>query len=301
LLAYWIYNYLEKQDKSVHFRFIGASDGSASVESLVRSLLNELKNAGKIQSEIPADPIDMLNNITPFLSEAGKKEKIIIVLDALNQLDTGMTDLRWIPAVLPEGVKLVVSFKRGDEATESYYNELAKKSLMILHDVRPFKDLGERKALVTTYLEQYFKELDDSRLNAFVQADGAENPLFLKAALSELRVLGVYNDLNEVIRSRFGITPISAFNATLDRMEHDSAYTKLSPTETLPHIFGWIAHSRYGLSVDELTDLLLSEKLANNSADAKDAIHLIFRQLVHFWRSATGVWISFLKVSKSQR
>jgi len=279
LLAHFIDTFTAKDSESLHYRFIGGSDDSVSVERLIRSLLNELKEAGKLISAAPADTNDMMNQLPGLLAEAGGNGKTILVIDALNQLESGMSYLNWIPTELPEGVKMVVSFKRGEESNENG---------MAFYSVKPFDSVADRKALVSTYLEQYFKELDEPRIQALVTSDGAENPLFLKAALSELRVFGVHNDLAEVIRTRFGNTPAMAFNAILSRMESDPAYTGLTPNIALPHIFGWIAHSRYGMGVDELADLFVYEKLAESRADAIDAIYLILRQLRPFIAKRDG-------------
>ena len=48
----------------------------------------------------------------------------MIVLDGLNQLESKLSDLAWLPLALPANVKLVVSFKRGDAQAESYYEQL---------------------------------------------------------------------------------------------------------------------------------------------------------------------------------
>ena len=219
LLAHFIETYAARQDESLQFRFIGGSDDSVSVERLVRSLLSEMKEAGKISADIPANSQDMMNKLTDLLAEAGKNGRTIIIIDALNQLESGMGDLYWIPSALPENVKLIVSFKLGEETADEYYLRQEESGGMVLHGVKPFEDEADRRALVEAYLEQYFKELDEQRIRDMIGAEGADNPLFLKAALSELRVFGVHNDLAEVIKNRFGNTPVMAFGAILARME----------------------------------------------------------------------------------
>lgn len=287
-LAHWINKYRPQSGESLYYRFIGASDDSVSVDSLIRSLLSELRETGKIKSVIPSNSNEMLNNLPEYLSEAGQSGRVIIVLDAINQLESGMDDLHWIPGGLPENVKLVVSFKRGDEKSDEYYDQQGKKGGMILHDVKPFISLDDRKAIVTAYLEQYFKELDEPRIQMLINSEGAENPLFVKTALSELRVFGAHNDLSEIIRTRFGNTPVSAFQAILERMENDPSYTQLDPKESLPRVFGWIAHSRNGVSVDELANMLTLENLSVSRSEAKDAVNLILRQLRPFLAKREG-------------
>ena len=288
LLAHFIDTYHAQEGESLHYRFIGGSDDSVSVERLIRSLLSEMKEAGKIKSEIPANSVSMMNKLPDLLAEAGAGGKAILVIDALNQLDTGMGDLYWIPTMLPENVKLIVSFKLGEETADEYYRRRNESDGMVFHSVRPFDSAADREALVSAYLEQYFKELDGPRIQALIHSDGADNPLFLKAALSELRVFGVHNDLSEVIKNRFGNTPVTAFEAIMARMESDPAYTSVTPAIALPHIFGWIAHSRYGLSVDEMADLLAREKPAYDKDDALDSIYLILRQLRPFLARRDG-------------
>ena len=280
LLAHFIDTYRpEAENETLHYRFVGGSDDSVSAERLLRSLLKELKERGKLSSDIPADTVDMLNKLPDILGEAGKFGKTLIVIDALNQLQGSMTDLSWIPSALPENVKMIVSFKRGDEDAEEYYERQERDQTMLLVSVKPFDSMDDRKKLVEAYLDQYFKELDEPRINALIGSGGANNPLFLKVALSELRVFGVHNDLSEMIKSNFGNSPVTAFNAVLARMENDPAYTAISPAISLPHVFGWLAHSKYGLSVKELADLLVRENLTDSESNAKDAVYLIVRQL----------------------
>jgi len=288
LLAHFIDTYTPTEDESLHYRFIGGSDDSVSAPRLLRSLLQELKEAGKIRSDIPAISSDMMNKLPDLLAESGQSGKTILIIDALNQLESGMSDLNWIPPALPENIKLIVSFKLGEETADEYLRQQKKIGGIVLHSVKPFENEMDRRALVEAYLEQYFKELDELRIRSLTQSEGAENPLFLKAALSELRVFGIHNDLSEVIRTRFGNTPVTAFNAILARMESDPAYTKLTPAITLPHMFGWITHSRYGLSIDELADLFIREGLATERTDALDAIYLILRQLRPFLAKRDG-------------
>jgi hypothetical protein len=288
LLAHFIDTYQPKENETLYYRFIGGSDDSVSVERLVRSLLTELKEARKITSDIPPVSTDMMDKLYDLLAEAGKKGKTILIIDALNQLETGMDDLFWIPSPLPENIKMIVSFKRGEESTEEYYRQQEKSGTMILQSIKPFDSMEDRKKLVTAYLSRYFKELDDARIIALTSSEGAGNPLFLKAVLSELRVFGVHNDLTAMIRDNFGNTPVKAFDAILARMETDPAYSKIPPAISLPHILSWIAHSRYGLTVEELSDLLIREKLTESVVDANDAIYLVLRQLQPYFAKRDG-------------
>ena len=286
LLAHFIDKYELKNNETLYYRFVGNSDDSINVERLFRSILEQIKETGKIKSIIPVDYTDMMNKLPDLLTEAGKNGKIIIIIDALNQLESGMNDLNWIPTKLPENTKLIVSFKLGEKSADDYYNK--QKANMVFHSVKPFDSKADRKALVAAYLERYFKELDEDRIENLITLEGADNPLYLKAVLSELRVFGIHNDLSKVINERFKDTPKSAFNAILERIENDPAYSKFKPAVALPNIFGWIAHSHYGMSPEELVDITIREKLTDNKTEAYDTIYLILRQLRPFLAKRDG-------------
>jgi WD40 repeat protein len=287
LLARFIDKYELKNNEALYYRFVGNSDDSVTVERLFRSILEQMKEEGKIKSMIPTHYTDMMNELPDLLAEAGKNGKIILVIDALNQLETGMTDLYWLPAALPENIKLIISFKLGEENADQYYHAQKEGGHVIFRSVQPFIE-DDRKALVTVYLEQYLKELDEERIRHLVTSKGADNPLYLKVVLSELRVFGVHNDLSKVIRERFKGTPESAFHAILERMENDPAYSKFKPAVALPNIFGWMAHSRHGISVKELVDLTIKENLTDHKTEAFHMIYITLRQLRPFLAKRDG-------------
>lgn len=279
LLAHFIDTYRLQGDETLHYRFVGGSDLSSNVDGLLRSLLTELKERGKIESDLPLTATELRGKAYELLEEAGKQGKTILVIDALNQLETGLSDLAWIPAQLPEHVRLVVSFKRGEEGGDAWYKEIRENGSMLLHDVHVFAEIEDRRKLVGAYLSSYFKELDEAREDMLVRSAGSDNPLFLKTVLSELRQFGAHQSLNEYIRDNFGESPISAFDAVLRRMENDPPYASLPPDVLVPHIFGWLAHAQQGLSQRELAALLKQQGLMESVDEAGEAVAVVLRQL----------------------
>lgn len=297
LLANWIDHYRTRihssPNETIHFRFIGASDRSTSVYSLLQLLLREIKDiTGKFDGEIPYDPIKLRQTWLESLSAIGNRGKTLIVIDALNQLQTGLTDLNWLPQSLPENIKLIVSFKRGDEAAEELYQSW-KDASVILSEVKPFQDLDDRRRLVKAYLSEYLKQLDEEHLDTLIQLEAASNPLYLKVVLSELRVFGAFMALAAKIRNDFGNSPVTAFQALLKRLERDPAYSPLEPEEAAPLLFGLLAHARNGLSVDELIDLFIQVlDLQDNEKSreaSSDTINLLLRQVRPFLARREGL------------
>ncbi|MGB8293954.1 MAG: DUF4062 domain-containing protein, partial [Polyangia bacterium] len=123
LLANWVARWRSREgkpaDETAHARFVGVGERSNNVDSLLRSILEELRRTGKLSSEIPDNPNVLRSKLAELLGECGKKGRTIVVIDALNQLQSGLTDLDWLARTLPENVKLIVSFKLGDAAGDA--------------------------------------------------------------------------------------------------------------------------------------------------------------------------------------
>ena len=304
LLAHFIDTRRPDAAETLHYRFVGASDQSADVDGLLRSLLSELRECGKIKSDLPVTAIELRAKFYTLLENAGKTGKTIIVIDGLNQLESGMDDLAWIPARLPENLKLVVSFKHGDPAADAYYEEISVTGSVLLHEVQPMREVEDRRRLVKAYLSGYFKELDDVHEDMLIRSQGADNPLFLKIVLSELRQFGSHQSLTAYIRDNFGATPVTAFDAVLRRMETDPPYAAVSPDLLVPHIFGWLTHAQQGLSAEELAALLVRSALLGDISEAREAVAVVLRQLRPYLAhrdNRTDFFYESLRIAAQQR
>ena len=195
-----------------------------------------------------------------------------------------------------------MSFKSGEPAADELLKHLQGQA--ILAEVKPFTNLDDRRELIKTYLAQYLKNLDERHLETLIHSPGAENPLFLKVVLSELRVFGAFANLGEKIRLDFGETPISAFEGVLKRLENDPAYSPINPKQAVPLLFGLLAHARQGLSVDELTSLFLQslgkEENTVFCQKAADSIYLYLRQVYPFLAHRDGRYDFSSRVSNWQ-
>jgi WD40 repeat protein len=284
LLGKWVAEY-RKQD-TAHARFIGQSDGSSSVYSLIRYLLREIKEVHKkLDAEIPEDPNELRRSWPDLLNAVGHRAKTVIVIDALNQLESGLSDLTWLSGPLPENIKMIVSFKVDDDLSLQLNAQMKADSNVWHSEVKPFAD-KDREKLVDKYLDQYWKDLDSQLLKALIESPGASNPLYLKVVLSELRVFGAFANLSEKIQEDFGNTPVSAFDAILARLESDPAYSAIAPKQAVPLLFGLLAHARHGLSTDELTGIFIQALKLPDSDHSRqqvsDTVQLFLRQVRPF-------------------
>ena len=288
LLANWIRLYQQQYgyERPLFYRFIGASDGSITVDAVIRSLLEEIKESGLLPEEIPTDPTELIHKLAELLASIGARARIVVVIDALNQLESGLEDLHWLPMKLPNNVQMIISFKE-DEDAKTFASQLRESLPETCHHLQPFESRDDRKRLVKSYLDNFLKQLDDALLEELIDSPGAKNPLFLKIVLSELRIYGSFPNLGEKIRRDFGTTPIEAFGAVLQRLENDPAFTPVPQKTTVPLLFGLLSHARVGLSEDELVSLFLKET-PHNSIDISDAIRLCLRQVRPFLAMRDG-------------
>ncbi|MGH3115792.1 MAG: tetratricopeptide repeat protein [Gaiellales bacterium] len=272
LLANWALRWRETHpDDLVLMHFIGGTRGSTEWAAMVRRFIGEIdrwdggtgdrtewlrriisnRRVGR-EDEIPTDPEELKAAFADSLYTAAKRGRVVLVLDALNQLEDrdGAPDLRWLPPALPSRIRVVSSTLPGrplDEATRRGWRTL---------DVPPL-DEDERRELVAEYLAQYSKELASEHVDRIVQAPQSANPLFLSAMLEELRLWGDHETLGHQIDHYLAVQAID------DLYERILARYEIDYERDRPRLVGdavsllWAA--RRGLSEAELLDLLGSD------------------------------------------
>lgn len=260
-----------------YYRFIGRSEHSESAEEVAASLLEEWRAEGRLHSKIPEDPGALLRDFGGLMAEAAAEAPLYLALDALDQLRGGTASAAFLPFALPHNVKLLLTVKRDAPEAEQYL-QLAEGNAHVVR-ISPFTSEDDRRALVEVYLGQYLKHLDEARLKLLIDAEGAENPLFLNVVLRELRVFGSHEELTKLIAENFGKTPQSAFDALLERLETDAPYCSLPMKALTKNVFGWLCHARDGLTKVELTELLVQCGATDSISDARDAVNTLTHQL----------------------
>lgn len=304
LLAKWVdrcRNHSKfNQDVTFHARYIGQSDRSNTVTGLLTYLLKDLQSVvNKIpKQEIPIDPSSLRQFWREQLQNLGGPKKTVFIIDAINEFETGLSDLSWIPlAGLPENVKFIVSFRTGEDKANDLHRKFSKNKNITLSHVVPFDNPKDRRALVQDYLSNYLKELDNQHTEEIITAQGANNPLFLKVVLSELRIFGAFTQLSEKIKNDFGTNPESAFMALLERLEKDPVYSDVPPGDGIPLFFGLLLHARHGLTAVELTTLMQKNlpKVSYEWHQVYESVQLILRQVKSFIGRREGRYYLFFE------
>jgi len=218
LLAHWTDRYMARHPKAVVIRhFIGATSDSADLTAMLRRVMGEFRRQLGVQGEIPTDDVALRAAFPNWLSMTAAKGRVVLVIDALNQLEDqhGALDLTWLPPMLLANIRLVVSTLPGrplDAVTKRGWPALEVEQFTV----------DERKSVIRCYLRRFYRELSSIEVDRIAAAEQAANPLFLRAVLKELRVHGTFEGLPEQISTYLAIPTIpKLYQAILKRYERD--------------------------------------------------------------------------------
>lgn len=265
LLANWVARYRKAHpDAFVLQHYIGATPYSADWAAMLRRLMGEFKRRLGIQQDIP-DQLDALRSAFPNwlymaaaslarpTGEGGRRpgegfNKIIIVLDALNQLEDrdGAPDLVWLPPVLPENVRLIVSTLPGRPLDEIQKRNWPTFKVDSLNE-------RERLRLLWRFLRQSGKRLSKDRRRRIACTPQSANPLYLRVLLDELRLVRTHEELEERIGDYLKAeSPYALYEKVIARWEQDYEDDSDLVGDTLSLL--WAA--RRGLTETELLQAL---------------------------------------------
>ena len=239
--------------------FAGASPRSTGLRETLRHLCAEVKDALKLEDEIKQDIRELPNQFREFLAKAPADRRILIVLDALNQLDEtdNAHSLFWLPWQLPPQVRLIVSCI--DDPNRVDQPALAAMRNRQPHEIKvgPLSD-EERVGIVREIPSAAAKTLDEEQVKLLLQNEATRNPLFLLVALEELRGFGSFEKLNQKIAGlpQTGDTLTAIFQQVIRRLAEDFN------ADTVKDVLTLLACARRGLSERELLDLIEGENVA---------------------------------------
>ncbi|XP_033109971.1 uncharacterized protein LOC117111194 [Anneissia japonica] len=222
LIANWCTRYEEKKPNHfVFMHFIGSSAESASHLNLLRRLYQEMKQFFNFPQPVPSSDRNLVLDLPSWLKQAGNRGKVMLVLDALNQLDTGAgtkgdeQELIWLPKKLPDGVKMVLSTLPG----KAY--DAVQKNKWPTFEIFPLKP-SEKKQIITDYMTLYAKTLSEEQMEMVIKADQTSNPLYLKSLMDEIRIYGSFYQLTNAIKTYLRADdPGKLFVKILERLETD--------------------------------------------------------------------------------
>ena len=263
--------------------FVGASTGSTDKRRTLRRLCHEIyegcklggdkqkqlqiitgddENARKArlaveaEYEIPNDPETLRLQFPRFLEKSAGRKRIVIILDAVNQFDAKpqLAGLWWLTEKLPDNVRIILSTLPGSALDELKRRRQPPREV----DLKPLTLMSAAR-IVQAFLHRYHKKMDRKQRRALLSKTAICTPLYLLAALEELRTLGTYEEITDRIAQLPPHTQ-ALFTWILKRLEDDNGFRdasgrKIGP-ELVPQFTSLMRVSRHGLSQRELAELL---------------------------------------------
>ncbi len=262
LLAEWAARWrMENPDDLIIQHYTGSTPESADWQGLVRRILGELKRAFAITDELPMQPDALRTALQDWLVKAAGVRRVVIVLDALNQLsgeDASARQLGWLPFAQPPNVRLIVSSLPGESLDALHrrgWKELAVP-LFSQDDIAP---------AARAYLDIFSKKLPKEILAKIENTAAAANALYLRAVLDELRQFGIHEELETNASGYLSAPDVQTlFDRILTRWHEDFGQDREHP-DLVRRSLCLIACSRFGLSEAELLDLLGQKKADGKS------------------------------------
>lgn len=220
--------------------YVGAARTSSDHIGIMRHVMEEINDLYGNQTSVPDSPQEIEAKFPEWLAHVPEDRPLLLLIDALNQIEEPGDQLRWLPEYIPPSVRLVVSTIPNNSAERLI--EHGWKSL----ELRPL-DVAEREAMVVRYLGEYHKGLSPQAVRAIASHQQTASPLFLRTLLEELRLCGDYHLLGRHLEYYLQAqSPQELFGCVMERMERDYGQTVVCRTLSL------IACSRHGLAEHDL-------------------------------------------------
>ena len=227
--------------------FVGASSASTGPRLVLRRLCARLDRELGSTQELPGDYRGLVELLPQLLARVSERRPVLLIIDALNQMEAadGAGSMRWLPEVLPQRARVVVSTLAG-EAMEALLARSVRPHLLEV----PGFTRSEIEECVAGYLKEIRHEFPTPSVRqAFFHKIEKGNPLYILVALEELRLTSVYEQLPQRVAALPETVP-ELFAQLLERLEGDFGLPLIRDFTS------FIACGRHGMTGEELQTLL---------------------------------------------
>lgn len=236
--------------------FVGISKESMDLRLILWRLCHEIIARFPIPKDtnVPED-FDALAKVFPeLIRKACVYDRLVLVIDGLDNLldDYGALGLQWLQFIrsLPsERVRVIISVSEKGQAEKSLRRWSPEPKQVAVGPLDP----PEKALLVRQTLSIYSKKLDESPFNnqmrMLLSKREAGNPLFLQLACQDLRLFGVFEQMNNRLRD-LASSVIDLIASMLTQMENDVGMVLIE------RALGLLSVCRNGLLESELAVLL---------------------------------------------
>ncbi|XP_067951033.1 uncharacterized protein [Watersipora subatra] len=242
-------------------RFLGTTPDSASVDSLIQSLIKQIAEACKGCK--PEQTEDLMQKLDITLKSIPEEYRVVIFLDSLNQLSAynKAHTLAWLPKDLPSNVKMIVS-------------TLPKAhNILDIIKMRPYSEKHYLKVeclshdsamnLIKSWLSDSQRRLTGNQLEIVskrLQKDKNTNPLYIKLIFDVLVKVRSYMDDSDLEKL------LQEINSPEKCIRHIFKELQKTNGNLLVHrLFAYLHLSNLGLTENELVDLIsLDDEVLND-------------------------------------
>ena len=231
-------------------RYIGISPTTSDVRSLFEELSHQLvrRAPGRFVGEIATDSDGIMRQFPEILALATAEHPVILILDALDQLRDERLSFAWAPRPLPPHVHIILSVlpdARLSALTEAFPGAPVLRVGGLTHD--------EGGAALDQWLTKAGRTLQPAQRDIILERFAAHGlPLFLRLACDEARHWPSW------------FAPPQPFPATIEAMLQAAFLRLESPAShgavLVAHALGDLGGARYGLTEDEVLDLLSRDR-----------------------------------------
>ncbi len=242
LMAHWAACQRLKGSK-IHVieHYVGATAGGGDHLAILQRIFGEIARHSKSADAIPTDPQQLVEQLPFWLAKVIDYE-LVIFIDALDQLAGVAAELEWLPRYLPSSVRLIVSAAGAQQISTLRGRGWPEYQLQPLN-------MEYRELIVRQYLGSFSKKLSQQQQDRITRHEKCANPLFLRTVLEELRVLGVYEKLDEEIDKYLAASDLlGLFELMLERIERDFG-------DTVVAVMSFLVIAPSGLTESELIEL----------------------------------------------
>lgn len=243
LLAFWTDQFRRRNpDVLIVEHYVGIGANTESQYEAITHLLSEIKQYTQIETEIPKNPGELERSVAQWLGYL-KNKPTLWVLDGIDQLSEHAQQLGWLPQLIPNNIKILLS------TTNTATIEQLNKQGWVPLAVQPLSE-REREALTVRYLSEYRKSLSPELIKEIAANEKTASPLFLCVLLEELRLHGQHENLTEIIQKLLSNNSIDdLFQDVLHRLEN--SFNASAIKKVMTNL--WV--SRYGLNEEELSEV----------------------------------------------
>lgn len=249
------------------FHFITNTGISHELHWMLMSLADQLYQAGLLQQPPAADTVSLRRQIRRLLETSEKP--LLVVIDALDQLEEAGKDLSWLPRQLAPSVKIILSTQptRPWDQLQTY-NELENLNLQAWN-------AQEIHQFIQKYQAEYGVQMDFAE-EELLRKKSSGNPLYLTMALSEIQA-------GHIKVKELALSSDRLLELTLERL-----YEQFGQ-HVIQDYLGLLIASRDGLSEQELFDLLAQKGSKDYPPLAEELFYNILQAFQHLLVSRQGL------------